>query len=75
MITLKEFRHNLIRYRLQCHWTQEDLAKQIQVSRSAVAQWENGRGWPAMPQFLRLCVALNVSCTQLLEEFPPLEDK
>lgn len=74
MTTLEEFRRNLIYYRKQCHLTQDDLAKQLHVSRSAIAQWENGLVWPATPQLLRLCVTLQISCTQLLEESPPSSD-
>ena len=41
-----EFYEKLQRLRTERHLTQEQLATQLYVSRTAVSKWESGRGLP-----------------------------
>jgi len=43
-----KFGEKLKELRNEKGWTQEKLAKELYVSRSAVAKWEQGRGYPIL---------------------------
>ncbi len=49
-------------------WTQEKLAKELYVSRSAVAKWEQGRGYPSFELIERLSDIFEFSIDDLLSE-------
>ena len=36
--------------------TQEELAEQLYVSRTAISKWESGRGYPSSTTMLALCI-------------------
>lgn len=46
--------------------TQDGLAKAVEVTRAAVAQWESGRTQPSAGNFHALCKALHVEPESLL---------
>lgn len=50
------------------HITQQELADQIQISRSAVANWESGRNYPDLDAIVQLSDLLDISLDQLLRE-------
>jgi transcriptional regulator with XRE-family HTH domain len=47
-------------------WTQDDLAKAVGVSRSAVAQWETDRAGQVRANLTRIAKVLQVPVTDLL---------
>jgi transcriptional regulator with XRE-family HTH domain len=47
-------------------WTQGELAAQIGVSRSAVAQWETGRAGQVTANLARIAAVLDVGVEQLI---------
>lgn len=47
--------------RLDCGWTQLDLAKKVGLTQSMIAYCETGRREPNLFHFRRLCIALDVS--------------
>jgi transcriptional regulator with XRE-family HTH domain len=47
-------------------WTQDDLARTVGVSRSAVAQWETGRSGQVRGNIARIARALQVDVEYLL---------
>jgi transcriptional regulator with XRE-family HTH domain len=47
-------------------WTQDDLAQNVGVSRSAVAQWETGRSGQVRGNMARIARALDVDVEYLL---------
>lgn len=57
---LKEKRH-------QAGITQEELAKRLNVSRSAISNWEIGRNYPDMHTLVEISTSLGVSLDELLE--------
>lgn len=61
------FSERLKRYRQEKGWTQEELAKKIYVTRSAVAKWEQGRGLPSKESLELLCKLFDVQEGQLLD--------
>lgn len=52
--------------RLLHEWTQDDLAKRIQVTKSAISQYEHGARKPDQETLLALCDVFNVSADYLL---------
>ena len=52
--------------------TQEELAKQLDVSRAAVTQWETGWSSPRMGMIEKLSAFFNVSKSELIDDPNPL---
>ena len=46
--------------------TQEELAKKVKVSRTAVSKWETGKGFPDIGIIEELSKALGISIAELL---------
>lgn len=61
-----EFNEKLQLLRKQQGLTQEELAEQLYVSRTAVSKWESGRGWPSLDSLLALSRFFSVSLDALL---------
>ena len=49
--------------------SQEALAEKMDVSRQAVAKWENGQAFPTAERLTRLCRVLEVTPEELLPLF------
>ena len=54
--------------RKQIGLSQEQLAKKINVSRSAIAKWESDKGIPDIENIKMISFCLNVSIDYLLDE-------
>lgn len=54
--------------RLNTKMTQDDLAKELNVSRSTVANWESGRNNPDVESLIRIADILKVPIKSLLKE-------
>lgn len=54
--------------RLKRQWTQEQLGKELNVSRSAVSSWEVGRNYPDLETIVNISDLLDISLDQLLRE-------
>lgn len=63
-----EFRDKLKKLREEKGLSQQDLAEQIFVSRSAVAKWESGNGIPDKVNLETLCALFGVSADELLSK-------
>ena len=61
-----EFHEKLQELRKQRGMTQEDLAKELYVSRTAVSKWESGRGYPGIDSLKALAAFFSVTVDQLL---------
>ncbi|MFA5235397.1 MAG: helix-turn-helix transcriptional regulator [Bacilli bacterium] len=48
--------------------TQEELALRLNVSRSAIAKWEQGQGWPSLDLLKSLALFFHTSIDELLGE-------
>lgn len=49
-------------------WTQEELAKKINVSQAAIAQYETGRKIPTIIVGVKLAQVLNTTCEELVSD-------
>lgn len=61
-----EFNEKLQELRKQKGLTQEELAKALFVSRTAVSKWESGRGYPGIDSLKAISAFFSVSVDQLL---------
>lgn len=62
------FSDKIKKLRLSKNLTQDQLAKLIYVSRSAVAKWEQNRGFPNIDALQRISEVFEVSVDELLSE-------
>ena len=53
-------------YRKQQHWTQEELAKKLDVERSAVAKWERGKSQPQAARLIALAEIFGCTVDEIL---------
>lgn len=63
-----EFHRVLKEKRKEFGLTQEELAEKLQVSRSAISNWEIGRNYPDIQTLISLAKTFNVSLDYLLNE-------
>ncbi len=61
-----EFNEKLQQLRKQKELTQEDLAEQLFVSRTAISKWESGRGYPSIESLKAISKFFHVSIDGLL---------
>lgn len=61
-----EFHEKLQQLRKQKNMTQEQLAQQLFVSRTAVSKWESGRGYPNLESLKSISKLFSVSIDELL---------
>ncbi|MBR5497488.1 MAG: helix-turn-helix transcriptional regulator [Clostridia bacterium] len=61
-----EFNENLKELRKQKGLTQEELAQQLFVSRTAISKWESGRGYPNIDSLKAISVFFSVTVDELL---------
>ena len=61
-----EFKDRLIKLRKELNLTQEELAKKIGYTRTAVSAWEIGRNEPSNADTIKLAEYFNVSTDYLL---------
>lgn len=62
------FRENIKRIRLERDMTQEQLAKLLDISRSAITQWESGWSEPKMGRIEDIAAVLGVKKAELIED-------
>lgn len=61
-----EFNEKLQNLRQQKGFTQEELAKSLYVSRTAISKWESGRGYPNIDSLKRIANVFSVTVDELL---------
>ena len=61
-----EFNENLKELRKQKGLTQEELANQLFVSRTAISKWESGRGYPSIDSLKAISSFFSVTIDDLL---------
>ena len=61
-----EFSEKLQKLRTQRNLTQEQLANQLFVSRTAISKWETGRGTPNLDSLQAIAKLFGVSLDELL---------
>ena len=63
---MMEFHEKLQQLRKQHNLTQEQLAEQLFVSRTAVSKWESGRGYPNLESLKCISKIFSISIDELL---------
>ena len=61
-----EFNEKLQELRKSKGLTQEELAKELYVSRTAISKWESGRGYPNISALKELSRYFSVSIDELI---------
>ena len=61
-----EFNEKLQQLRKQKNLTQEQLAEQLFVSRTAISKWESGKGYPNIESLKNISKFFSVSIDELL---------
>ena len=61
-----EFGEKIQTLRNQNKWTQEQLAKKLYVSRTAVSKWESGKGYPNIDSLKDIAKLFNKTIDELL---------
>lgn len=61
-----EFSEKLQQLRNQEDLTQDELAKKLYVSRTAISKWESGRGYPSIDSLKAISKLFNISIDDLL---------
>lgn len=67
------FKDKLKELRKHRNLTQEELAKELFVTRSAVAKWEQGRGLPEEETLHRLCDLFQITEKELMAKDEPMQ--
>ena len=62
------FSEKLVILRKKYGLTQDDLAKQLGVSRQSVYKWECGQSYPEVPKLLEIKLHFNVNIDDLLDD-------
>lgn len=61
-----EFNEKLQMLRADKNMTQEELAKELYVSRTAVSKWESGRGYPNIESLKAIAKFFNITIDELI---------
>ena len=61
-----EFGEKIQKLRNENKWTQEQLAKKLYVSRTAVSKWESGKGYPNIDSLKDIAKLFNKTVDELL---------
>jgi Predicted transcriptional regulators len=69
------FAQKLKELRTEKNLTQKGLSEAIHVSRSAIAKWEQGRGFPTEESTADLCAFFNVSKANLIDDDQEIIDR
>lgn len=69
------FKDNLKRIREDRNLTQDDIAREIGISRQSVSKWENGVAKPDLETISKLCIILNCSLEDLVNGEQPTKKK
>ena len=67
---MSSFAQNLVHFRKQNNYTQEDLARQLNISYQAVSKWENGQSLPNIEQLQCLADIFQLSIDTLVGYLP-----
>lgn len=61
------FPQNLKLLRLQCGFTQTELAKKVHLSRTAISNYESGRMEPSIQVLIKLAEIFGVTVDELIK--------
>lgn len=64
--------NNIIKFRKEKNFTQEELGKELGISRQSISRWENGETLPSIDNLIMLSGLLNISLDELITGEPYL---
>jgi len=64
---MKDFGERIKQFRLKGGFSQEELANQLNVSRTTISKWECSKQTPSIFDFLSLCNCFQITLDQLIE--------
>jgi len=64
---MKDFGERIKHFRLKGGFSQEELANQLNVSRTTISKWECSKQTPSIFDFLSLCNCFQITLDQLIE--------
>lgn len=62
------FGEKLKKLRMENHFTQEELAEKIFVTRTAVSKWETNRGYPSIDSLKQMANLFHISIDELISD-------
>ena len=62
------FKDKIKRLRETHNLTQEELAKKVTVSRTAVSKWETGKGYPSLDTLKEISLLFDISIDELISD-------
>lgn len=62
------FGEKLKKLRMENHFTQEELAEKIFVTRTAVSKWETNRGYPSIDSLKQIANLFHISIDELISD-------
>ncbi|WP_179287323.1 helix-turn-helix domain-containing protein [Salinicoccus roseus] len=70
-----EFGNKLKKLRMDEGMSQEELSRELSVSRQAVYKWESNRGYPDIDNLIRISDIFNVTIDELIRNDKDMKDK
>ncbi|WP_082197157.1 helix-turn-helix domain-containing protein [Bacillus sp. FJAT-27916] len=70
-----DFGSKLKTLREERKWSQDELAKELNMSRQAVYKWESGRGYPDIQNLIRISDLFGVTVDDLIRNDKKLQDQ
>lgn len=70
-----EIREQLKQQREQRHWSQQDLAERLQISRQSVSKWERGTALPSFANVVAISDLFGLSIDELIRGDTELMDQ
>jgi transcriptional regulator with XRE-family HTH domain len=64
---MKTIGEKIKKLRSKHKWTQKELAEKLNISRSAITNWENGRNYPDIQLIINISELFNISLDELLK--------
>jgi len=58
---------NILKFRLEKNWSQEELGFEAKLSNSTIGKYENGKRCPSIPALKRIANALGVKLDDLVD--------
>ncbi|MBD8519831.1 helix-turn-helix transcriptional regulator [Lysinibacillus fusiformis] len=63
---MDDLENRLKKLREQHHFTQDEVAEYLNISRQAVSKWELGKGYPDIDNFIKLGELYQISLDELI---------
>ncbi|UNL87448.1 helix-turn-helix domain-containing protein [Priestia koreensis] len=67
--------YNLKAKREEHHFSQEDVAKVLNISRQSISKWENGNCYPDLDNLIKLSDLYKISLDELIKGDKSLQEK